>query len=175
MKSILMQVQLAIARLEERPYLSNSMSHHEMGRYQEGERLLVVDVYTKRLEKYLQSEEGLAAIRLFNRVWELSKMGVMCRDTKDGWLHWRVFLYRGEPRDGPNEEEIIWFGGNGLELYYRENSSNKYKTKPVTARELVTRMSLNRSNWDQAEISRPEQVIPYIRLATMDLVRYLNR
>lgn len=175
MKSILAHVQDVMRRLAERPYLANSMSLCKMESYWKAERLLFVDVHTARLEKYLQSEEGLVTAGLFKQVWELSSGGGSVSPHKNGWLHWRIFLYRGEPRDGPNRAEIIWFGGNGLELHFSERGSNKYQTKSVTARELVTRMSFNRSNWDQAEISRPDQVVPYIRLVTMDLVRYLNR
>jgi len=175
MKSILTQAQMAIARLEERPFLANCMPSHEMDSYRKAEKLLSVEIHTSRLEKYLKSEEGQIATTLFKQVWELSSGGGLVSPYKEGWLHWRIFLYRGEPRSGPNRAEIIWFGGNGLGIYFAERGAHKYQTEPTTARELVTRIAFNDSNWDQAGISRPEQIVPFIRLETMDLVRYLNR
>ncbi|TSC54973.1 MAG: hypothetical protein LiPW30_439 [Parcubacteria group bacterium LiPW_30] len=175
MKSILTHLNGALQRLEERPYLANSMFPAEMDNFWKGEKLLSAEIQIPRLEKYLESEEGQIATNLFKQVWELSSTINWCRPEKEGWLHWRVFLYRGEPRSGLNRAEIIWFGGNGLEMYFAERGSHNYQTKPTTARELVTRVAFNDSNWDQAGISRPEQIVPYIRLKTLDLVRYLNR
>ena len=120
--------------------------------------------------KYLESEEGRAIRGLFAEVWKLDG-----EFSKDRWIRWRIFLYRREFSRSPNRTEMIWFGGNGLELYYEEMRSNKYQTAPISPAGLIERIVFNDDRFNSAEVVRPEQVIPYIRTCTMELVRYLNR
>lgn len=179
MKPISVDKMLAAAKLiEDKPYLATGLyfSGEEEKKYKEREQERIVRLYSVVFQKYLDSEEGRATVRLFKQVWEVPDE-VRGMDCTLGWLRWRVFLYQHGWHNDPDGQEVIWFGGNGLERYFREGASNKFQTAPITARELVVRMSLNPRgrSCDEVEIWRPEQVVPYIRLNAMDLVRFLNR
>ncbi|MFA5841933.1 MAG: hypothetical protein WC835_03180 [Candidatus Paceibacterota bacterium] len=164
--------------IEDKPYLATGIyfSSEEEKKYEERERERIVRLYSVVLERYLKSEEGLATIKLFKQVWEVPDKS-LGMDCTLGWSRWRIFLYQHGWHNGPNGQEVIWFGGNGLERYFREGRSNKFQTSPITARELMIRMSSDSSgrSHDEVKIWRPEQVVPFIRLNAMDLVRFLNR
>jgi hypothetical protein len=168
----------ACGLIEGKPYLASGVyfSDEEEKRYKERQSRRVVRSYSSVLERYLDSEEGRVTIKLFKQVWEVPDKA-RGSDYTLGWSRWRVFLYQAGWHNSADGQEVIWFGGNGLERFFRERGSNKFQTSPITPSELVTRMSSDtrgRSR-DEVEIWRPEQIVPFIRLNAMDLVRYLNR
>ncbi len=176
MKSVLIQVERATKLLKAKPQIANPLSPKGEKLYQEAEKRSLVDLYTSRLAKYLESEEGRAVRGLFSEMWGLdSETWGLDGFTKTNQLRWRILLYRSENCNNSNRQEVIWFGGNGLELYYVEKGSNKYHSAPISPAGLIERIVFNDDRFNAAEVVRPEQVIPYIRTCTMELVRYLNR
>lgn len=169
MKSVLIQAQRATKLLKANPRLADPLSPKGKKLYQEAEKRSLIELYTSRLVKYLESEEGRAVRDLFSEMWGLDGL------TRTNQWRWRILLYRSENCNNYNRLELIWFGGNGLELYYVEKGSNKYRLTSVSPADLIERIVFNDDRFNAAEVVRPEQVIPYIRTCTMELVRYLNR